>query len=173
MFAELVRRHQGGIIGFCVSMLSHREVAEDAAQEVFIKAFKSLEAFRGESSFSTWLYRIAFNHCCTLKKSFARRRMESMEGLSYYVREKATGRWDMDNRGTPELDALGGAMDKLPESYRALIALRLQGRSYREMAAIAGISVEAVRARLRRARLMLRRDLRRFFPGAIMDSNGA
>jgi RNA polymerase sigma-70 factor (ECF subfamily) len=172
MFAQLVLRHQRGIIGFCASMLPYGEGAEDAAQEVFIKAFKSLESFRGDSAFSTWLYRIAFNHCCNLKKSSARRRTDSLDDLPYAVREKAVGRADPVERGTPELDALATAMARLPESYRALIALRLQGEDYRAIAETLGISLEAVRARLRRARLILRRDLRHFLPGGMSNNTG-
>lgn len=172
MFAELVLRHQRGILGFCASMLPHGEGAEDAAQEVFIKAFKSLESFRGDSAFSTWLYRIAFNHCCNLKKSSARRKTDSLEDLPYAVREKAVGRNDQPERGRPELEALEGAMARLPENYRALMALRLEGEDYRAMAENLGLSLEAVRARLRRARLILRRDLRHFLPGGMSNNTG-
>ncbi len=56
-FSGLVTRHQQKLIGFCLSMLSNRQAAEDAAQEIFIKAFTSLPGFRKGSSFSTWLYR--------------------------------------------------------------------------------------------------------------------
>ncbi len=164
-FAELVRRHQRGVLGFCASMLPYGAGAEDAAQEVFIKAFKSLENFRGESSFSTWLYRIAFNHCCNIKKSTSIRRTDSLDELSSHAREQAVGRLDEPvSHARPELDALAAAMDRLPAGYRALIALRLQGQDYKAMAEAAGLTVEAVRARLRRARLILRRNLQHFFP---------
>ncbi len=172
MFARLVLRHQRGIIGFCASMLPHGEGAEDAAQEVFIKAFKALENFRGDSAFSTWLYRIAFNHCCNLKKTSARRRTDSLDDLPYAVREKAVGRADTAAGERPELDALAAALARLPENYRALVALRLQGEDYRAMAGALGLSLEAVRARLRRARLLLRRDLRHFLPGGVSNSTG-
>lgn len=171
MFGVLVRRHQAGVIGFCASMLAG-EGAEDAAQEVFIKAFKSLETFRREASFATWLYRIAFNHCCNLKKSSIRRKTDSLEDLPYAVREKAVGRSDQPERGRPELDALAAAMARLPERYRALVGLRLEGEDYRAMAGTLGISLEAVRGRLRRARLLLRRDLRHFLPDGMSNSTG-
>jgi RNA polymerase sigma-70 factor (ECF subfamily) len=164
MFGVLVRRYQAGVIGFCAAMLPYGQGAEDAAQEVFIKAFKSLETFRGDSAFSTWLYRIAFNHCCNLNRSSARRRTDSLEDLPEAVREKAVSRTDPEEKGRPELDALAAALARLPGRYRALIALRLQGEDYRSMAAALGLSLEAVRARLRRARLLLRRDLRHFLP---------
>jgi len=172
MFGVLVRRYQGTIIGFCASMLPYGEGAEDAAQEVFIKAFKSLESFRGEAAFSTWLYRITFNHCCNLKKSSVRRRTDSLEDLPYSVREKAVGRTDTPERGRPELDALTEAMGRLPESYRAIVALRLEGENYLTIAETLGISLEAVRARLRRARLILRRDLRHFLPDGLSNKAG-
>lgn len=172
MFEALVLRHQRGLIGFCASMLPYGEGAEDAAQEVFIKVFKSLESFRGEAAFSTWLYRIAFNYCCNLKVSAARRKTDSLEDLPWAVREKAVARADPDGRGRPELDALAAALARLPGSYRALVALRLQGEDYRAIALTMGLTVEAVRARLRRARLILRRDLRHFLPDGVSNSTG-
>ncbi|HNW44871.1 MAG TPA: RNA polymerase sigma factor [Elusimicrobiales bacterium] len=173
MFAELIRRHQRGIIGFCHSMLPHGEGAEDAAQEVFLKALKSLESFRAESSFSTWLYRLAFNHCCNLKKSHARRKTDSLEDLSYSAREKAAGRLDAQpDPVKPELEALPAALARLPAGYRAVIAMRLQGRDYNEISTALGVTLESVRARLRRARLILRRDLKHFLPGTMSHMQG-
>lgn len=88
-FAGLISRHQLKVIGFCFSMLGNEQMAEDAAQEIFVKAFVSLPHFRGRSSFSTWLYRIAYNHCCNIRIKSARSRQESMDSMSEVTRENA------------------------------------------------------------------------------------
>lgn len=167
MFAHIVLRHQRGLSGFCGAMLCG-EGGEDAAQEVFLKAFQALHEFRGDSAFSSWLYRIAFNHCSNLKKSLARRRTCSLEDLSPQAREKAMAAPAATPDGAPELDALAAAMARLPANYRLLIALHLQGKDYAEIAEVAGISVEGVRGRLRRARLILRRGLHRLLPNEVI-----
>src|SRR5437764_8531011 len=70
---ELFRRHHGRVALWCLRLTGDRESAADLAQEVFIKAFRNLDSFRGESKFSTWLYSIARNHCFNEIKSRATR----------------------------------------------------------------------------------------------------
>src|SRR5471030_797501 len=77
-YAELIRRHHARVLGLCVSMLGP-SAAEDAAQEVFLKAYDRLKDFRRDSAFSTWLYRVASNHCLDALRRDARRRTESLE----------------------------------------------------------------------------------------------
>lgn len=168
MFAHIVLRHQRGLCGFCSAMLCG-EGGEDAAQEVLVKAFQALPEFRGDSAFASWLYRIAFNHCSNIKKSLARRNTCSLEDLSPLAREKAVAAPAASPAAAPELDALAAAMARLPANYRLLIALHLQGKDYAEIAEVAGITVEGVRGRLRRARLILRRGLRRLFPAEVIE----
>src|SRR4051812_42500427 len=78
-FGELIRRHHARIAGLCASLLGGPSQADDAAQEVFLKAYRSLGQYRGTSSFSTWLYRIASNQCLDLLRAQSRRRSESLE----------------------------------------------------------------------------------------------
>ncbi len=71
LFRELFQRHHQKVAAWCFRFTGERESALDLAQEVFIKAYRSLDAFRGESRFSTWLYTIARNHCISAAKSWA------------------------------------------------------------------------------------------------------
>src|SRR3989338_5779947 len=80
-YALLVRNHQARIRSFCLWTLGNAAEADDAAQEVFIKAYRGLSGFRGGSSFSTWLYRITVNHCRDLLRSGGRGRTESLDAL--------------------------------------------------------------------------------------------
>jgi len=165
-FSGLVTRHQQKVIGFCLSMLSNRQAAEDATQEIFVKAFTAISGFRRDSSFSTWLYRIAFNHCCSLRKKSSKIHMESLDAMPNQDRVKT-----MVSNAKYQSEADGGsalasekAMAALPEGYRAVMVMRLQGVDYRTIALSLGISEDSVRAKLRRARVILRARLRHFFP---------
>ena len=167
-FAVLIRRYQDKILGFCLSMLSENEAARDAAQEIFIKAYKGLADFRGDSAFSTWLYRIAFNHCRTLQQRTASARTESLDAMSAPAREEAERRIPRPlDTSDDDLSKLAAqAVDSLPAGYRAAISLRLQGADYQTIAATLGVSVDSVKARLRRARIILRDRLRHFLSGS-------
>src|SRR6266545_8414656 len=72
-FREMVEEYGDRVFGLTYRMLGNREEAEDLAQEVFITIFKSIDSFRGDSKFSTWLYRITANHCKNRIKYLARR----------------------------------------------------------------------------------------------------
>ncbi len=80
VYAEIVRRYQTRILQLCTSMLPGSE-SEDVAQEIFIKAFYALDRFQGKSSFYTWLYRIAANHCLDRIRKHARHPSESWDEL--------------------------------------------------------------------------------------------
>src|SRR5690242_5132163 len=80
-FGPLVRAHQARVRLVCLIHLGNKEEADDAAQEVFIKAFEALPGFKGDSSFETWILRIADNHCRDMFRSKSRRRMESLDAL--------------------------------------------------------------------------------------------
>lgn len=173
-FSVLVRRYQDRIIGFCFKTLGEKEAARDAAQETFIKAFKGLGGFNGDASFSTWLYKIAYNHCCSMRRRRTAARMESLDAMSVQARESAERllfHASPEPNGNAKLAAL--ALTALPPAYRAVISLRLQGEGYKNIAAALGITVDSVKARLKRARAILRIKLRHFLPGSASASTGA
>jgi len=164
-FSILVRRYQDRIIAFCFSMLVEKEAARDAAQEVFIKAFKGLAGFNGCASFATWLYMIAYNHCCTLLQRGRMARMESLDGMPMPEREAAEKKLNAEKPAGEDISQLTAeALNSLPAGYRAAISLRLQGADYQTIAEGLGVSVDSVKARLRRARILLRARLRHFLP---------
>ncbi len=168
----LVRRYQDRVYGFAMRMCRNVEDAKDILQETFLGMVRALPDFRGESRFTTWLYRIASNAC--LKKH--RRgvfdpepeRVISLDALM--PRPDAEGRkpeiadWSADAerallRG--ELaQHLEAAIDTLPREYRIVLLLRdVEGFSAEETAEMLKLSVPAVKSRLHRARVFVRQEL--------------
>lgn len=171
-FEALLREHHPRIIGLCASLLGEASAAQDAAQEVFLKAYRALDRFEGKSSPETWLYRIAVNHCLDLKRKSARRKTESLDALLEKEGE-AIGR--LFSASGPEAAVLEAAdladrlLSQLPPEQRAALTLKeMGGLSYPEIARVLECSVESVRARLRRARRSLEEKLRHFSgPGGV------
>ncbi len=146
-------------------MLRDHALAEDAAQEVFIKVYQSLAKFRRESAFSTWLYRVTANHCKDVLRKVIRRKAESLEAL----REEHGDKLDAElavpvkepNAENSEL--IFEVMEKLPEETRSILILReVQGLSYQEISETLECSLDAVKSRLRRARQELILKVRHF-----------
>ena len=156
-------RYQQKVLGFCLSMLRNTQGAEDAAQEIFTKSFTALPQFRGGATFSTWLYRIAYNHCCNIRAKNTRTRQESLDSMPESERDKVLGA-QAPGTESAETELSAVALGELPAEYRAVIALRLEGESYAAIAAALGTSADSVKARLRRARAILRIRLRHLLP---------
>ncbi len=173
---ELVRVHQSRVYSFAMRMCRNVEDAKDILQETFLGMLRSIREFRGESKFTTWLYRIASNAC--LKK---RRRgvfePEPERELSLdelMPRPGPNGRkpeiadWSQDAerallRGelTEQMEA---AIDRLPRDYKIVLVLRdVEGFSAEETAEMLKLSVPAVKSRLHRARVFVRRELAGYF----------
>lgn len=161
-FAPLVRAHQGKVLSLCLSLLRQRASAEDAAQDVFLKAYKNLSAFRFDAAFSTWLYRISYRHCLDLLKAAKRRREEALEFLP-----EAPARPEEDRLAVESL------LEGLLPEYRLVLVLReVQGLSYEEISAATGDSMDSVKARLRRAREALQTAGRHFQEGKGVQMGG-
>ena len=171
-YAELVRRYQDKVYGLCLSLMKNSSDAEDAAQEIFLKAYQRLNNFRFESSFGTWLYRVAYHHSLDLLKSRARRPAESLDGL---VETRGEFFAEPADQAAPtnELDLARQALEGLRPEDRLVITLReVQGLTYEEMTETLHISLDAVKSRLRRARETLRVSARHFFPPPIVQTSG-
>ena len=159
-FESLVTANEGFVYNLALRTLRNETDAEDAAQEVFIKAWTSLGSFRGDSKFSVWLYRICGNVCTDM----LRRRHDS---LSLTLSDDDEGDTEMDiadSAPTPHealekkerSAALQRALDALPEDYRKAILLReAGGMSYDEIAAALKIDIGTVKSRIFRARKKL------------------
>lgn len=167
-YAELVRRHHAKVFALCLAMLHDRASADDAAQDAFLKAYENLPEFRRDSSFSTWLYRIASNRCLDLRRAEARRRSESLEALTEGEDEKL--RWLLaDPRDShhfiEEADLVRKVLARLPDDYRIILTLReMQGLDYRELSEALDCTVDSVKAKLQRARREFREMLRHISP---------
>jgi RNA polymerase sigma-70 factor, ECF subfamily len=157
-FAGLVRRHHTKIIGLCQSLLGNPSEAEDAAQEIFLKAFNSIRSFRQDSSFSTWLYRITSNHSMDLLRRRARQRSESLEALLERAGDKVETLLaaPTENSGPEMAQWVEQVLATLPPDYRLILTLReSQGLRYDEIAKLLDISIDSVKSRLHRARKSL------------------
>jgi RNA polymerase sigma-70 factor (ECF subfamily) len=171
-YAELVRRHQDPVYGLCLSLMKNPTDAEDAAQEIFLKAYRRLKDFRFESSLSTWLYRVAYHHSLDLLKARSRRAAESLDAL---VESRGEFIAESPERIEPsdEADEVRHALDTLRPEDRMVLTLReIQGLTYEEMTTTLNISLDAVKSRLRRARETLREKARHFFPSPVVQTSG-
>ncbi len=167
-YATLVRRYQPRVIRLCTSMLRNATEAEDAAQEVFIKAYQSLRDFKESSAFYTWLYRIASNHCLSILRSHKRQSTQSLDSLIESNKDAAENLFAVPEGTRSRLestDILNKVLSALPDNYRlALILRESEGLSYEEMTVAMGCSLDSVKAQLRRARQEVSEKLRHFWP---------
>ncbi|MFP5071526.1 RNA polymerase sigma factor [Pseudonocardia nantongensis] len=155
-FEELARRHQEALFRVAVRVLGQRADAEDALQEALIDAWRRIGTFRGDSAFSTWMYRIVTHRCTAL----LRRRRRTVP----LPEDDAPGAELLAGAGSPEraaemdaeLRALSRAVAGLPDDQRTCWVLReLEGLGYAEIAQITRASETAVRGRIHRARTSL------------------
>jgi RNA polymerase sigma-70 factor (ECF subfamily) len=166
-YAELVRRHHARVFGLCVSMMG-RSAAEDAAQEVFLKAYGRLKDFRRDCAFSTWLYRVASNHCLDLLRRDARRRSESLEHLVEREGPNLQRLLADPNdaaRSFEDAELVRAVLARLPDDYRLILTLReMEGLEYKELMEALSCSMDSVKAKLQRARRQFREALRHILP---------
>ena len=159
-YDALVRRYQERIYATVYHMTSNHEDANDLAQETFIKAFRALKSFKGDSSFYTWIYRIAVNKTINFLKQRKNRTQMSLNDVDFNVENdpdlvalvsERTPRRDL---GLSELqEKLNAAMQKLSEHHRMVITLHdVQGLSHEEIGKIMDCNVGTVRSRLFYAR---------------------
>ncbi len=138
------------------------EEAHDLTQEVFIRAFKNIRSFRGDSSFRAWLLRIAHNLCCNRLRDMKRQSAESLEEMA----ERENGAFEPaaedDLQAHVEREELQRkvreVLARLPEDYRTMLVLRdFEQLSYEEISHITGLTIANVKSRLHRARLAFKR----------------
>lgn len=158
-FEDLVRVHEKGIYNFCLRMLGSEQDALDASQEAFFKAYRALDGFRGESRFSTWLYRLAGN----VRLDILRKRPavpalsldDDGSGLSQTLRDPAPSPQDFLEKNDLR-HAVDKALSGLPEEFRQAVVLRdVNGLSYEEIAAVTGLESGTVKSRIFRGRKKL------------------
>jgi RNA polymerase sigma-70 factor (ECF subfamily) len=173
-FDALVLKYQHKVLKLVQRYVRNPAEAEDIAQEAFIKAYRALPAFRGDSAFYTWLYRIAIN---TAKNSLvASRRRPVSYDLDLQDGTQLQAQARLSDGETPEALALtdeirrtvNEAIEALPDDLRLAIVLReLEGLSYEDIARTMECPVGTVRSRIFRAREAIDRSLREVFDGGL------
>jgi RNA polymerase sigma-70 factor, ECF subfamily len=159
-FADLVTMHADRVYGALRRFGLEPEDAGDVAQEVFLRAWRGLDRFEGRASFSTWLYRIAFNEA---QRRLARRALPRVEASP--DGEDPVASLSQAPETEPDAQALAGeferklddALGELPDDWRAAVVLRdIEGLSTHDAAEVAGVGEAAFKSRLHRGRMQLR-----------------
>ena len=164
-FGELVRRYQDRLFNTVFRLVDSAEDAQDVVQEAFLNAYQSLDRFKGDAQFFTWLYRIAFNSAISLK-----RKQRSIVSLHMDVEGQGSvpEPHDASNSSQPDLaleradeeQRIQTALNRLSPEHRAVLILKdLEEQKYETMAEILQVPIGTIRSRLHRARLELREVL--------------
>ncbi|MGQ0552374.1 MAG: RNA polymerase sigma factor [Planctomycetota bacterium] len=156
---EFVDAYRDRILSVVSRILGSSEQSEDLAQETFLKAFRAIDRFEGQSALFTWLYRIAVNTARDELSTRRRRPTHSIEGADGpLVEPEDTGDGPAERLVREErIRAVRAALERLPEPFRTTLILRdMEGNSYEQVAEILGISIGTVESRIFRARCKLR-----------------
>jgi RNA polymerase sigma-70 factor (ECF subfamily) len=166
-FETLVLRYQRQIFSLIYQMTRNVEVVEDIGQDVFIAAFKAIKDFKAKSSFFTWLYRIAINHC----KNYLTASTRAQDIEQRYQREQNPEEFLENQERDPQsmllakefVEQMEDAIMSLPEEQRIVLRLcEFEGLSYQEIADVLECPIGTVRSRLSRARTTLQETLSDF-----------
>lgn len=167
-FRKLIEQYQRPIYHLCLRLMGNETEAEDMAQETFIRASQAISSFRGDSSLSTWLFRIATNLCKNRQAYLKRRKQHSHDHLPV-LESKAGDIWQNQAQGVVAYDqpersieskeaqeTIVKALNRLPEKQKTALTLRdIQGLSYAEIVEITGVSLGTVKSRIHQGRLLL------------------
>ena len=166
--AELVSEHQRMVYQLSLNLLGDHNEALDLSQEVFLRVFRTLQGFRGQSTLRTWIYRIVVNQARNRQRFWRRRHRSQQVSLDEHIRDHgelpAQGDGGSPDRlfGQKQLaERIRTALDQLPFDQKTALVLReIDGLSYEEIGFSLGIAVGTVKSRLARAREALRGQLR-------------
>jgi RNA polymerase sigma-70 factor (ECF subfamily) len=171
-FDKLVLRYKDRIFSLCFRFLGDYQEAENCAQDVFLKIYRSIKNFRFESSFYTWLYRIAVNTCKNRLKSAEYKSLKQHVSIGNAEEDDKNGLYTepSDERKNPlaqiekkeRVSLIQEAIDSLPAEHKNVIILRdIEGLSYQEIISITGYRLGTLKSKLARARASLRQKLGR------------
>ncbi len=169
-FSELITRYETKAYNLALRLTKNPEDAEEVLQDVFVTLYRKLPGFEGKSAFSSWLYRITVN--ASFMKLRKRKHQNTVPLDDVYPHIPAARRPEphFESNGDSRLfngqlrDALERAISRLPDEYKAVFILRdVDGLSNKEVGKILNLSVPAVKSRLHRSRMMLRRRLKRIY----------
>lgn len=177
-FEEIVHRFEAKGFNLAMRLTRNQEDAEEVLQDVFATIYTKIEGFRGQSAFSSWLYRIIVNAAFMKLRKRKQNQTISLEDLApavrqQYLEQNSQSRMNNGNAGIArELrTVLDGAINRLPEQYRLVFVLRdVDGLSNQEVSEVLDLTIPAVKSRLHRSRMMLRRRLRHYY-GEFVNSD--
>lgn len=177
-FAALFELHKPRIYAICLRMTNNMAEAEDLTQDAFIHVFRKLSTFRGESAFSTWLYRIAVNTVLMhfRKKSNRQVSLDQPSQNDSSMPKREYGRVDDRLAGSVDRLALARAINELPPGYRTIFLMHeVQGYEHQEIARLLHCSIGNSKSQLHKAKLRMRRLLapEMQFSGASIDNEKA
>lgn len=163
----LIQRYQQPVYNLVCRLLNDPSDASDIVQEVFLKVFRNIGSFRGNSSLKTWIYRIAVNEAYNHRRWYSRHQRQEVtlgadEGMPCYADNLADpGRTPFDQAADHETRALvESALEKLNAKFRAAVILRdIEDLSYEEIATVLDVSLGTVKSRILRGREALRKIL--------------
>ncbi len=160
-FGELVRLHHDRIYGLLMRLTRNPDMAQELEQQTWIKAWRNLPRFRGDSSFSTWVYTIATRNAQDHHRRLKRRgEVEYLEGVDQLPSGSATAQPDRALMHRETGGRILEALDRLGEKHRTVMVLReLEGLSYEEIARVLKCRVGTVMSRLHHARKQIRLQL--------------
>ena len=170
-YERLVAEHSGDVYALLYRLTTDAEEARDLTQETFLRAFQSIDRFRGDSSLKTWIYRIAINQARNRWRWWRRRKRDvtvSLDATDEHRDQPLAATLPSDNSPSPEQETLAHereaqlreALQGLRRSYREAVILRdVEGFSYEEIARTLQISIGTVKSRISRGRLELRHQL--------------
>jgi len=174
-FERLVHKYESRIYNHCLKFLNSQEDAEDILQETFLQVHRSLESFRGDSAFSTWLFKIATNGCLMRIRKKKKVDLVSIDkpiDFDGSLLQREIVDWSKNPSLMHGNDEIRHVLDKiisqLPEDKRFVLILKdVEGFSNMEISHILGMTVAAVKSRLHRARLIMRDALTKYFDGTL------
>jgi RNA polymerase sigma-70 factor (ECF subfamily) len=161
-FEALVAAYEKNVFNVALQMTGNREDAQDMTQEAFLKAYSSLSSFRGDSKFSSWLYRIVSNVCLDFKRRQGRRPSSSLtveddegENIQLDIADESQSPEALLERKMTR-EAVRAGLQQLPDEQRQILLLReIQGLSYEEIGEAMGLEAGTVKSRIFRARKKL------------------
>ncbi|MCX8094930.1 MAG: RNA polymerase sigma factor [Caldisericia bacterium] len=171
-FSYFIKEHQNEIFNLCFSIVKNRDDALDLTQEAFLIAYNNLKNFKGNSSFSTWLYRIAYN----LSINYLKKRGQILtiidkdeDELEFQIEDTKSSVWDEIEK-EERIKIVNECLGKLKDFDRLIIELReINNLSYEEMSRVLSLPIGTIKSRLFRAREKLKREIERKLSGK--DSN--
>lgn len=175
-FCELLTRYSEKVHHLSLRITRNEEDAEEILQDVFVTVYNKIDKFEGKSAFSSWLYRITVNTAFMKLRKRKQTNAVSLDEMNAGLQENWTSsRSDMSDVNylcsRHELrEQLEAAIERLPEEYRTIFVLRdVDGLSNQEVGEILNLSVPAVKSRLHRSRLMLRKRLQHFYEDYVSE----